>query len=309
MADQAIISLNKSAISARLDVAKLAPVIEQAYQAASSGAINLPPVGHIVLADHDGDCHIKYGHQLGDDVFVIKVATGFPHNDPALAPPNNGVSLVLSATTGQVVAVLHDEGLMTDVRTGLGGAIASRALARPDASRVLVVGTGVLAPHQINAHRALFDRPLDIAVWGRSEQRAQAVADANSGLRVESDLAKGCAEADIIVTITAAREPIVRDEWVSPGTHITAVGADAPGKHELDAALLDRADCLVADSASQCIDHGEFSALAHTSRIVELGAVLDGSAAGRTSDDQLSVADLTGIAAQDIAIAKAVLAS
>ena len=120
----------------------------------------------------DADCHIKYGHRRGDDVFVIKVATGFPANDPSVAPANNGMSLVLSAETGEVRAVLHDEGLLTDVRTGLGGAIASRTLARDEATRMLVVGTGVQARRQIEAHLELLDRDLDIAVWGRSPARA-----------------------------------------------------------------------------------------------------------------------------------------
>jgi ornithine cyclodeaminase len=298
--------LNKAQVEACIDLGQAAGAIEDAYRAASRGEVELPPVGHITFPAVNADCHIKYGHRRGDGFFVIKVASGFPENTDA--PVNNGVSLVISALTGQVQAVLHDEGLMTDVRTGLGGAIATRSLARPDATRLLVVGTGVQAGYQIEAHQALLGQELEIEVWGRSAERAELVAERYAGVQVAAELGSACARANIIVTTTAAREPVIQASWVQPGTHITAVGADAPGKHELAPALLAAAGCLVADSRSQCLDHGEFSVLDAAATVIELGELLDGSP-GRTSDDQITVADLTGIAAQDIAIASVVLGS
>jgi len=306
-----MIVLDKATIAARIDLAAAATAVEDAYRAASAGDIELPPVGHITFPAHDGDCHIKFGHRRDDRYFVIKVATGFPGNDPATAPVNNGMSLVLSAETGAAVAVLHDEMLLTDIRTGIGGAIASRAMARPDASRLLIVGTGVQARHQISAHVALLDRPLEIELWGRSPQRAaDAVASASTEagrVRAVDDLAAACSGADIIVTTTAARTPLIDQAWICPGTHLTAVGADAPGKHELDPGLLAGADVLVADSVAQCLDHGEFSAISRDQTVVELGQVLASTATGRTDDEQITVADLTGLAAQDIAMASVVL--
>lgn len=299
-----MIVLDRAEIASRLDLRRAATAVEDAYRAASAGEIELPPVGHITFHEHQADCHIKFGHRRGDDVFVIKVATGFPGNTDA--PVNNGVSMVLSAETGEVVAILHDEMTLTDVRTGLGGAIASRTLARPDAERLLVVGTGIQAAHQIRAHRALLDRPLGIEVWGRDPARAGAIAQAE-GIGSTTDLEGACRRADIVVTITAARTPLIADDWIGAGTHITAVGADAPGKHEIDPGLLGRADVLVADSRSQCLDHGEFSVLGQGAEVVELGDVLAGRTPARTDDDQVIVADLTGIAAQDLAMAKVVL--
>lgn len=299
-----MIVLDRDEITARLDLDRAAAAVEGAYRAASAAEIELPPVGHITFPAHEADCHIKYGHRRGDDVFVIKVATGFPGNVDV--PVNNGVSMVLSAETGEVVAILHDEMMLTDVRTGLGGAIASRTLARPDAARLLVVGTGIQAAHQIRSHRAILDRPLDIEVWGRDPAKADAVAEAE-GIGSTTDLEGACRRADIIVTITAARTPLIDASWVGPGVHVTAVGADAPGKHELDPALLARADLLVADGRAQCLDHGEFSALSPDAAVVELGDVLASRTPGRTGDDQLTIADLTGIAAQDLAIAKVIL--
>jgi len=310
MTSRDVLVLSRAELEKRLDPTAAALAIEDAYKAASAGEIELPPVGHLTFPAHEADCHIKFGHQRDQDVFVIKVATGFPLNDPDVAPVNNGAVLVLSAQTGELRAVLHDQMYLTDVRTGIGGAIASRALARSDASRLLVVGTGIQAAHQMSAHRALLGRELDISVWGRSFAKAEAVA-AHCGATAVSDLAQACAAADIIVTVTAAQEPVVLDPWVAPGTHVTAVGADAPGKHELDPALLARSGFLVVDSRSQCLDHGESSVLPdqHATRIIELGQILSGEEAGRTNDDELTVADLTGIAAQDIAIASVVLGS
>lgn len=300
--------LSKDQIVALVDVERAATAIEDAYRAASAGEVTLPPVGHVVFPDQGADCHIKFGHRHGDPVWVIKVATGFPLNVEPV-PKNNGLSLVLSAETGEVLAVLHDHGWMTDLRTGLGGAIASRALARSDAHRLLVVGTGTQAEQQIVAHTRLFAAPLDVRLWGRSRDKAQSVADRiGTDVVVVHDLESACREADLIVTTTAAREPLIDDAWIAPGTHVTAVGADAPGKHELDAALLRRADLLVADSAAQCLDHGELSAVRdQADRVVELGDVLAERAPGRSSASAITVADLTGIAAQDLAIAGVVL--
>ncbi|MGH1488141.1 MAG: ornithine cyclodeaminase family protein [Acidimicrobiales bacterium] len=300
-------------IEAVLDLGSIAPAIEQAFIAASAGEIELPPVGHITFPEVDGDCHIKFGHRRGDPDFVIKVAAGFPQQAASGAPTGNGLSLVVSAETGQIRAVLHDEMLLTDVRTGIGGAVATRLLARPDAVRLLVVGTGVQARHQIEAHVALLDRALEVSVWGRSlDAAARVVADVEPtvGAAVASDLREACAEADIIVTCTSATVPLVLSDWIRPGCHITAVGADAPGKHELDPQLLRRADLVVADSRAQCLDHGELSAVAGEAELesppLEIGDILAGSIGRRHSDD-VTIADLTGTAAQDIAIARYVL--
>jgi len=303
----------RSEIEAVIETRALASDLEAAFIAASAGEVELPPVGHLTFPDVGGDCHIKFGHHRGDDDFVIKVATGFPEQAALGSPVGNGLFLVISATTGQVRAMLHDEMMLTDVRTGIGGAIASRRLARPDARRLLVVGTGTQARRQLRAHVELFSRQLDVTVWGRSaDSAARVVDDVRSSVTadVATDLGAACRSADIIVTTTDATQPIIDADWIVPGTHVTAIGADAPGKHELDARLLRSADLLVADSASQCLDHGELSVIAddpvRAADVVELGSLLGGSPVERSSSDT-TVADLTGIAALDVAAARHVL--
>lgn len=314
-----MINLSRQQIEALMDHGQAARLIEDAYRATSLGKVNLPPVGHIMFRDHDGDCHIKYGHVEGDPVFVIKVATGFYGNAANGLPSGNGISLVLSAHTGAVKAVLHDEMCMTDFRTAVGGAIATRVLSRPDAQRITVVGTGVQARRQIEAHARLMpDRQLEFQVWGRSVERAALVTEELSGLELPvaatKDLEEACRGCDIIVTTTASTTPVIQQDWVRPGTHITAVGADAPGKQELDTRLVARADRLIVDLRSQCLDHGEVATaaqagLVEADQLVELGDVLDQRSPGRTEDEQITIADLTGIAAQDIAMARMVVSA
>jgi len=289
--------------------------VEAAYRAASAGRVVLPPVGHIALGEEGADCHIKYGHVVGDPFFVVKIATGFPGNAAFGLPTGNGLSLVLSTRTGAVEAVLHDEMAMTDIRTGLGGAVASRLLARPDSRRILIVGTGVQARRQVEAHATLFGRDVAVALWGRSDGAAHdAVTDqsAIADISVAGNLETACRAADIIVTATGASAPLVMADWVRPGTHVTAVGADAPGKQELDIALVARADGLFCDHRGQCLDHGELSHAARAGllngrAITEIGEALAEPERGRIADAHVTVADLTGIAAQDIAIAGVVL--
>ncbi len=152
-----------------------------------------------------------------------------------------------------------------------------------------------------------------MSVWGRSPDSASLVlddVDAPTGSSVATDLADACRKSDFIVTTTDATSPIIDAEWIEPGTHITAIGADAPGKHELDPELIGWADLLVADSTSQCLDHGELSVIAHdsllASHVIELGTLLATPTIERSNSD-ITIADLTGVAALDIAAAKHVL--
>jgi len=309
-----MLSLMRPEIEALIDLPTAAVAIAAAYRATSLGKVNLPPVGHITFPD-EADCHIKYGHVKGDPNFVIKVATGFPRNSGKGLPSGNGLVLVLSAQTGAVEAVLHDEMVLTDIRTGLGGAIASKTLARTDSKTALIIGTGPQARRQIEAHAALMPQ-LSFRVWGRNFDKVTALITdmaPDYSLEAASTLKEATIQSDILITATGSTTPLVQSDWVQPGTHITAVGADAPGKQELDVSLVARANLLVVDCTSQCLDHGEVShaaerGLINTDDIQEIGTILSGTDAGRSNASQITIADLTGIAAQDIAMANVVLA-
>jgi len=289
--------------------------IARGFISYSQGRVVVPPVGHLGFTDPQGDVHLKYGYVRGGDVIVIKVAAGFPGNSAHGLPTGDGCMLVFDSHTGLLLAVLLDRSRLTDIRTAAAGAVAARAFAPRSISCIGVIGTGVQGRLQPQLLKHVLTC-RNVALFGRSRERAAACAAdlAALGFRVEI-----CASADevaqrseLIVTTTASREILFHSSSVRPGTHITAVGADSPGKQELDPALFARADVVAADSISQCADHGDLApALASKSialdRVRELGAVLANPSLGRTTEEQITIVDLTGVAVQDIVIAEHVL--
>lgn len=310
--------VNLAQLKGLLAMPELIDEIAKGFVLYSNGSVDVPPVGFLHFEDPPGDVHIKYGAVTGDDVYVLKVASAFYRNPDLDLPPSDGVMLVFSQNTGSLQWVLHDECWLTDMRTAAAGAVAAKYLARKQARTIGIVGTGVQARLQLLAlrHVTVARRCL---IWGRSVDKAESVAeelrqnpavvDWGLSIQVAEELGELTNESDIIVTTTPAREPLL--STVRPGTHVTAMGSDDHGKQELAPELLASADLVVADSLSQCVDHGECRVpvargLIHRSEIVELGQVIAGQTTGRTHDHQVTVADLTGVAVQDIQIAKLV---
>lgn len=295
----------------------LFPALEQAFQAYSRGEADVPPVGELLFTDPPGDAHIKYGRMLKDDVFVIKVATGFYENPRRGLPGNSGLMLVFSSRTGLLDAVLLDEGHLTNVRTALAGAVAAKHLAPANVDCIAVLGTGTQARMQVEALAAL-QPTRRLHVWGR---RTTAVEDylrvmTRQGYDVCAfdSPAKACRDARLVITTTSAEQPILTRSDISHGTHITAMGSDTEAKNELAPELVAAADIYVADSISQCAIRGELhhaitAGLRTIDSVFELGAVVGGKCRGRQAANDISIADLTGVAVQDIAIAKAVCAA
>lgn len=291
----------------------LVPAIEEGFRRYSAGQAVVPPVGELLL--DKGEVHIKYGYLKGGEYYVIKIASGFYGNSQIGLPTSNGMMLLFSQQTGQPQAILLDEGHLTDTRTAVAGAIAAKYLAPDHVERIGIVGTGIQARLQL---RYLGDvTPCrDVLVWGRGESQLNAYQNEMTplGFQVETTMEtpviqKSC---NLIVTTTPATEPLLAVAHLQPGTHITAVGSDTPQKQELDARILAHADLVVADSIPQCLERGEIhqaikAGLLIQNRLVELGHVISGEAPGRSDDTQITIADLTGVAVQDIAIATAVV--
>lgn len=312
-----MIELGQQDIQRHFDVQAAAKAVKAAYVATAQGRVQAPPVTYLGFPAAEGDCHVKTGHIAGDEAFVVKIATGFYRNPSRGLPSSNGMNLLFSAETGAPLAVLRDEGWLTDIRTGLGGALATRALAVAGFTRVLIVGAGLQARHQAQCLQNLVaDRRLSFQIWARDGAKAVEAAEelVRAGLTAapSADLATGCRNAQAIITTTPSKMPLIMQAWVCAGTHITAIGADAPGKQELDSELTARADLLVCDLPGQSLDHGEFQSLHAAGRlrdadVVMLGDVLSGAHPGRASDQWITIADLTGLAAQDAAVSLAVL--
>ena len=303
-----------------VDIPQVIREMETGFVLYSEGQVEVPPVGFLHFEKPPGDVHIKYGFVSGDEYYVLKMASGFYNNADLGLPISDGLLLVFSQKTGELELILLDKCWLTDVRTAAAGAVAAKHLAPKNVHRIGIVGTGVQARMQLEMLRDVVDC-TSCLVWGRDSTKVQRMIDdlraSESvqawGLEIEAapaldDLVSQC---NLIVTATSARSPLIRADQVQQGTHITAMGSDDHGKQELEAEVLGKADLGVADSVSQCVDHGEcFGAVQEghiaADSILELGNVIKNGEIGRTTEDQITVADLTGVAIQDIQIAKMV---
>jgi len=290
----------------------LLSAIETGFVAYSQNRAVVPPVGELIL--DKGEVHIKYGYIKKEKYYVVKIASGFYGNPSMGLPSGDGLMLLFWQETGRLEAVLLDEGYLTDTRTAIAGAIAARQLAPRLVERIGIAGTGVQARLQLH-HLAKIVECRRVLVWGRGKKQLESCREdmVDDGFEVETttDAGELLQRCNLVVTTTPSTKPLLSCDGLRPGTHITAVGSDTPDKQELDSAILARADVVVADSLSQCRERGEIHKALDAGTIkdedvIELGDVISGRVDGRTSDDQVTVADLTGVAVQDIKIAEAV---
>ena len=287
-------------------------VVERAFSALASGDVVMPPILSMDLPAANGEVDVKTAYIPGFDGFAIKVSPGFFDNPKLGLPSLNGLMILFSATTGLVQALFLDNGYLTDIRTAAAGAVAARHLAPSRVQTAGVIGTGVQARLQMQAAHLV--RPFErLLVWGRDGAKAQACAEdlaALMGIEVlpVSDPAHLVAQSQLVVTTTPARTPVLQAEWLHPGLHVTAMGSDQHGKNEIEPKALAAADLYVADRVSQTEIMGELrsaqeAGLWQGGIPAELGQVITGDAPGRRSDDDITIADLTGTGAQDTAIA------
>jgi len=294
-----------------------AALIMEGFIAHADGLVQLPPVQSFQFPASNGDCCVKSAWMSGDEVFSVRVSAGFYDNPAKGFSSNDGLTLIFSALTGQPVALLRDGGWLTSMRTALAGQIVARAMGPSQVSGIGVVGTGDQARMQLEQLMPV-TACRRLTVYGRNRQSLEHYCEFAEALGFEvtatHDAKDVATHSNLIVTATPSREAIIKNEWVNPGTHITAIGADSLGKQELDVHLVARADVIVVDSIEQCCQYGEISGaftsgLIDKGRLVTLGSVLGGHAIGRRDDSQITLADLTGLGVQDAQIAKSAMAS
>jgi alanine dehydrogenase len=287
---------------------------QAAFRAYGEGRVNMPPKAYLTLAQ--GDFRAMYGELFlaSDHICGLKWVNVHPGN------PGKGLLTVMAKIllndpeTGLEFADL-DGTHITDYRTGAAGGVAAQVLARADATRLGLVGAGAQARTQAAA--ILKVRPIrEIVVFDRHEQHSQALAGelaVTYGVktRATNNVAEAVGHQDIVVTTTPSRTPIVQREWVAPGTHINAIGADAAGKQELAPAILAAAKVVVDDWA-QASHSGEINVpLARGDLTPEgvygsLGEIVAGKKPGREAPEEITVFDSTGLIIQDLALALAV---
>lgn len=300
--------------------------VKEALIAHAEGRTSVPPPMVLEFPDHAGDCHVKAGHVAGTPYFAVKIASTF-------ASVNNGLILAIDATTGVPAAVLADEGMLTAWRTAAAGALITHAMTPPEIDEIAVLGTGEQALLQVTWLRKL--RPINrVRVWGRRPDAAARLCEAlrAEGLDARPDALEG-GGAPCVITTTAARSPLPAEAFRN-AVHVTGIGTDMPGKHELPVDLF--AQALVAtDDHAQCLDHGDFGNAVRAGVIqpdedLAVGSILRdgiaraggagarGGAPGRSvgaataptgapGRSVRSIADLTGVGATDAAVASAVV--
>ncbi len=278
--------------------------MRDALIAQSRGECDTPMPMHLDIPAERAEVHMKASYRQGGLHFALKIAGTFPGNLARGLSTSNGMMLLSSAETGDPVAFLADVGHLTDVRTAAVAAMAARELGRRD-TVLGILGTGVQARLQAWMHAEVL--PLErIVIWGRTPE---GVEECRRDLKPVAEVAAAASPGEVarrarlIVTATPSRCPLLRAGDVQPGTQISAVGADSPGKQELDPEILRRAALVLADSSNQCQKLGELQHVPDVwERAVELGAFCQKPAA--FDREGVTVCDFTGLGVEDLYIAE-----
>jgi ornithine cyclodeaminase len=256
---------------------------------------------------------IKSGLDADREMVGFKCGTYWPENFGTGVPAHASTVMLLDPDTGYpraLVSAAYSNGF----RTAAADALAVSSLARPDATVLGVIGAGHQAEQEIRAVAGVRSLSL-VKISTRSEARARWIAEQLQDMDIEMRLTgaeDAVRDSDIVVTVTPSETPVVRDDWIGEGTHISAMGADDVGKHELDTAIVHRAR-LFADYPEQSVIIGEFQhahrdgTISSVDEIVALGSVTLGETPGRASDSEITLFDSSGIAIQDLTVAAAIL--
>ena len=308
-----MIIINKNQIKHLLDDLDLKQSIVKGFIDYSARKCVIPPIGELLFKNPPGDVHIKYGYVIGGKYYVIKIASGFPMNEEINISNGQGLMLLFNQKTGEPIATFLDDAMLTDIRTAIAGLICAEKFSN-NIKNIGVLGTGNQARLQVKFLKSITDC-RSVSLWGRNKQKAEQykldMSKYNFNVKIFGSPKEIAKNSNLIITATASENPLLKSKDIKIGTHITALGADTPTKNELDTSILKRADMIIADSISQCKERGEiFHAISRKDisldSVNELGSILSGDIKGRTSKEQITVADLTGVAVQDLKIAETV---
>ncbi len=302
--------LTEQEIAELLSMEKVMDAVESAFKERALRYVQMPPKTYLTYSKHSGDLRTMpaYLERLG--ISSVKVVTVHPDNAKRFNLPTvKATVLLVDPQNGQLLAILGGA-VITSMRTGAAGGLAAKYLANRNSRTVSFIGAGVQARTQLSALQTVFPALAQIRVWDLYRHAAEAfVKEINAKpSQLHATIAETAKEAvscsDIVVTTTPSTAPIVLDSWASDGTHFNCIGADAPGKEELEPALLKRAK-VVVDDWVQASHSGEINVpvsrglLSKADVWAELGEIIAGSKRGRTSPSEITLFDSTGLAIQD----------
>ena len=288
--------------------------VEQAFHALATKSVVMPPIMRLDIMDNNGEIDVKTAYIPGLDSLAIKISPGFFDNPKLGLPSVNGLMVLFSTRTGLVEALLLDNGFLTDIRTAAAGAVAAKHLSRQDSRHAAIIGAGVQACLQLEALTLV--RDIESAtIWARDFNKAKEAANQMKnklGLDIVpcQTVPLAVKDADIIVTTTPSTKPLLNQQDIKPGQHITAMGTDAEHKNELDPNMItDERLSYFCDRLTQTQKLGELhhaiekGLISSTTEFPEIGQVVAQQKPARQSDDEITLCDLTGTGIQDTAIA------
>jgi len=304
--------LSRSEVDSLLDMKSVLTAVEGAYREKGEGTVQMPPKQYLFYPKYNGDLRTMPSYLSGLDKTGVKIVNVHPDNPKKHHIPSvMAVIVLVEPATGAPLSIMDGTGI-TAFRTGAGCGIATRYLSRKDSTTLALVGAGVQAYSQLAAINEV--REVEkLKVYDVDAQRVDALINrAEKAFPldfIKCDDVRSCVQdSDIISTQTPVRKPIVKEEWISPGTHINAVGADAPGKEELEPALLKKSKIIIDDWA-QASHSGEINVPLSRGLIRredvygEIGEIVAGKKKGRASKDEITIFDTTGLSIQDVATA------
>ena len=305
--------LNEDELRQIVTTAEAIDAVESAFIALAEGRMNVPGDFTLSLPEVQGEVHVKGTYLNQAPYYAVRVTSNFKNNPTHNLTRRSGLTTLFDSATGSPVAIMIDNGYLFSLRAGAAGALAAKYLANPRVDHVAVIGAGTQAYMQLRSLLTV-RQVKTVSVWSRSPAGADnyartMVEDHDLNISIAPSIEAAVSPADLIITATRSRQPLIRADWLKPGVHITAVGSNRPTKQELHVDVLARADVIVVDQFDQCAATGEIHHGLDAGVITkddirgELGEVITGKITGRTHPDQITVADLTGVQAQDTVVA------
>jgi len=307
-----LLVLNKRDVESLLTMPKCIELMEAALASLARGEVQLPLRQVIRIPDSPNAFAVMPAYSASLKSLGAKLISVFPDNHGTALDSHQGAVALFDGTNGSVIALM-DAASITAIRTAAVSGVATKFLAAPNADTVAILGSGVQARAHIDAMMAV--RPFKrVIVWSRTTANAHAVIETaarqhRATFEVSGTAAAAVANADVICTVTASREPVLMGEWLESGAHVNAVGASLPSTRELDTAavtrsrvFVDRRESALNEAGDLLIPmkEGEFKA---TDIIAELGDVVIGAAKGRRDDREITLFKSLGIAVEDLACA------
>ena len=307
-----VLLLSEHEISELLIIEEVMNVVENAFREKALGYTQMPPKVYLNFSKYNGDVRTMPAYLERLDVASVKIVNSHTENPKKFGMPTVGATiLLLDPKNGALLSVMGGNNI-TAMLTAAAGGLAAKYLARKDSKIAGFVGAGVQAKAQLLALLTVFPNLEEIRVCDVLRQAAETFVSVAENKAVQSKMviveneAEAVNEADIVITTTPSKKPLVFEAWVSEGTHLNCIGADAPLKEELDPAILKKAK-IVVDDWEQASHSGEINVplskgiLSKKDVWAELGEIIAGIKPGRLSNKEITVFDSTGLAIQDAA--------